>query len=102
MTSSERSPIQDVKLADSPQTTWGNTILYRLALALGVVPAGDGMIEVDPDDILEQAEEHIRAWADDRVFTTDYTLTTADPVEQIVYTGNVPFGMATEHLTDEL
>ncbi len=101
---SPESFIQTVRLETSPPETWANTILYRLAIALGVAKAGDGTIQIDPDVILEQAIEHIEAWRDDRcfgpTFVSDQTLT--DPVDQIVYTGNVPYGMAAEHLTDEL
>lgn len=87
--------VESIRLEDSPAETWANTILYRLAIALGVAEAGDGTIQVDPDDILEAAEEHIRAWADDECFTDVRTY--ADLVDQVVYTGRIPYGLSTEH-----
>lgn len=64
--------VESVRLEDSPAETWANTILYRLAIALGVPRSEDGSIIVDPDEVLEQAEEHINAWRDDRCFAPNH------------------------------
>lgn len=50
-------------LSDNPAETWANTILYRLALAIGHHPI-DGRLLVDPDEILAHAEAAIRAQAE--------------------------------------
>ena len=92
--------MDDRRLDGTPTETWANTILYRLAIALGAQPEADGSLRVDPDVILDEAIEHIQAWHDDAHFVSEMTLT--DPIDQIVYTGNVPFGMSTEHFTEEI
>lgn len=50
--------VMDVTLAATPNETWANTILGRLAVALGH-RFKDGVMEVDPDAILDDAVEHI-------------------------------------------
>ena len=53
-------------LAETPPETWGNTILYRLAQALGHAPeeANFAPIEADPDELLEEALEIIWRYQD--------------------------------------
>lgn len=53
------------KLADTPPETWGNTILHRLAFAIGEYPVdGNGTITADPDEVLENALEIIWRYQD--------------------------------------
>lgn len=59
------------RLEDSPENTWGNTILFRLAEVLGypAQPTGDVTSPVrhiiaDPDDVLEEALETIWKYRD--------------------------------------
>lgn len=54
------------KLQDTPEITWGNTILYRLAKALdksyhveGDVESPKAIFTINPDDLLEEALEII-------------------------------------------
>lgn len=47
-------------LQTSPENTWGNTILYRLAEALGLAPEEDGVYRINPDYVLQMAEKVIR------------------------------------------
>ena len=56
----------DHTLASTPPETWGNTILYRLAQALGHAPAEPNFapIAVDPDELLEEALEIIWRYQD--------------------------------------
>ena len=50
------------KLADTPEETWANTILYRLATALGEEPMpGTNVIVADADAILDAAIRKIEA-----------------------------------------
>lgn len=53
----------DLKLANTPPETWVNTIMYRLAEALGH-EATDGVIRADLDEILEEAVETIWRYKD--------------------------------------
>lgn len=51
------------KLADIPEETWGNAILYRLALELGYEPdevsRAERVITADPDALLDEALQFI-------------------------------------------
>jgi hypothetical protein len=47
------------RLEDIPEETWGNAILYRLALELGYEPNEELTIVGDPDTILEEALENL-------------------------------------------
>lgn len=49
-------------LSESPQETWGDTILFRLAKALGHVPEGVTALNVHVDDTLAEALEIIAAY----------------------------------------
>lgn len=56
-------------LKDTPEETWGNTVLFRLAQALGYgftysgdVSNPDRSIVVDPDEVLESTLKIIRDW----------------------------------------
>lgn len=40
-------------LNDTPEGTWGNTILYRLGVAIGY-PQHEGVITAQPGDILNE------------------------------------------------
>lgn len=46
-------------LGDNPAETWGNTLLFQLATALGEHPI-DGRLLVNPDEILRRALDSIR------------------------------------------
>jgi hypothetical protein len=48
--------VTEVTLTDTPQETWANSILWRLCLALGWVDPGDGVVNVDPEKVLQEAE----------------------------------------------
>lgn len=60
------------RLEDTPENTWGNTILYRLAEALDYpkeVRGGDvnnpqWSIVADPDEVLEEALKYVRLSAE--------------------------------------
>lgn len=52
------------KLADLPDEFWANTILWRLAEAVGVVRPGDEALLVDADTLLEEVEERLWVYAD--------------------------------------
>lgn len=53
------------RLEDQPIECWANSILMRLAGAMGLVDPMDpeqGLLVVDPDELLEEAELRIRNW----------------------------------------
>ena len=50
----ENKTVFDTKLANQPNEFWANTILYRLAYALGERPNEAGILQVDPDKLLEE------------------------------------------------
>jgi hypothetical protein len=60
----ERDPFL-VRLEDTDTDTWGNTILWKLGVALGDVERGSGSAVVNPDDILEKALEIINQWSNE-------------------------------------
>ena len=52
--------IYTTKLSDVPEETWDNIILWRLAVAAGLVEKGAGEVVVDQDALLEAAEKALR------------------------------------------
>lgn len=65
---SEQNPtIWEVKLDEIPQEYWTNTILIRLAAAMGLIDPLDPNVDdkpypVDPDWLLEEVETRLRDW----------------------------------------
>lgn len=53
-----------VPLSTLSQEHWGNSILWRLAVALGMANDGDGEAFLDPDIIVKTAEDYIFAYRD--------------------------------------
>ena len=51
--------IQEVKLENTPPETWANTIIGRLALAIGEEFNDEGRMTVSPDQILEAVEDRL-------------------------------------------
>lgn len=50
----------ETKLVDTPKKFWANLILWRLALAMGMVEEGEKIAYIDVDEVLQQAEEQLR------------------------------------------
>lgn len=55
---------ETTKLEESPPETWGNTILWKLADALGRERDAHGGFTVDADELLEEALEIIWRYQD--------------------------------------
>ena len=79
---SDKNPtVWEVKLDEIPQEYWTNTILMRLAAALGLVSpldyeADPQPFQIDPDWLLEEVEQRLRDWtpigAEDLVLQESY------------------------------
>jgi hypothetical protein len=51
---------ETTRLAETAPETWGNTILWKLADAMGLIQDGAVLAEVNPDHILDHALIRIR------------------------------------------
>lgn len=45
----------EARLMDTPIDTWANTILWKLAVVTGYAIRGRGYVDVDVDDVLDEA-----------------------------------------------
>lgn len=54
-----RRTVRNTPLSETPDEAWSNTILYRLAWALGYSPGFMRTFTLDPDKILSEAIEMI-------------------------------------------
>lgn len=59
------SDIYEAPLLDTPIDTWANTILWRLGIATGQIESDDGVVFIDPDDILDEALRLIRYYKEE-------------------------------------
>lgn len=57
--SEDSMDIYTASLADQQPEEAVNTIMWRLAVALGYASEGDGLVAIDPDEVLELAEDVI-------------------------------------------
>lgn len=59
----EERTVFNTSLQDTPHEYWANTVLARLAAAIGLFEPGETTVQVDPDELLEEVEVRLAIYA---------------------------------------